>query len=145
MKNVLYFLAALIIVSVGLYYLDWNRNRLNQLAFGNLNLQLTGVVYKLDKVSGFNGFGIANLRILKSNIKMYDPRQKDNYYCMVKSGKVEIYDIHVSAMSIGDTIKIDTRKKVIYYLNAGKKEEGSTIVNTDNGFYRYIQKYHQKI
>jgi len=146
MKNIIYFLACLIFVSIGLFYFNWNRNRLNRLAFENLNLQIIGVVYKIDKVKGYNGFGVANLKVLKSNVKMYDPRSKNEYYyCMLKNDRAEIYDIHVRAMSLGDTIKIDTKNKVIFYVNEGRTEEGTIIVNTDDSFYNYIKKHHQKL
>ncbi|WP_131539557.1 hypothetical protein [Pedobacter nototheniae] len=147
MKRVFYvLLAGIIIILISLYFNLKTETRLNKATLEDLNLQLTGIVYKVDKVKGYNGFGIADLKIINSNIKNYDPRSKnDYYYCIIKNGKIEIYDIVVNAMTIGDTIKIDTKNKTILYKNEGRKEEGTIMVNTDDGFYNYIKKHHQKL
>ena len=147
MKRIILILLIGIVIITGFFYLI-NRSEvnLNKSGLEDLDLKLRGVVYKIDKVSGFNGSGIANLKIINSNVRNYDPRPTDSYYyCIIKNGEAEIYDSHVRFMSIGDTIEIDTKNKTILYKNMGVYEKGNIFINTDDRFYNYIKEHHQKM
>ena len=62
------------------------------------NLKLTGEIYEvLDDIGNYNSTGILRVRLVESNIKYYDSRDKQaNYYCIIKNGKAEIYESELS-------------------------------------------------
>src|SRR5690554_2030807 len=62
------------------------------------NLKLIGEIYEvLDDIGNYNSTGILRVRLIESNIKYYDPRDKQaNYYCIIKNGKAEIYESKLS-------------------------------------------------
>ena len=73
---------------------------------------MTGIVTDVDEVKGFNAYGIITVRILKTNITEYDPRDTmEFYYCIIRDSIAEIYD-HAFRNMIGDTINIDTKKEL---------------------------------
>jgi len=135
-----------IIVLLFVYFSKEGKSVVNREALEDLNLQLTGVVRRTDDPGNFNGTGIAGLKIISSNIENYDPRGKQEYYyCIIKNGEAEIYDSHVNFMSLGDTVVIDTKNRVIKYKSNNKEVEGNIFVNTSERFYDYIKKHHQKL
>jgi len=129
-----------------IYYSMQDKKNVNKEALEDLNLQLIGIVYKIDDPGNFNGTGIANLKIISSSIKNYDPRGKqDYYYCLIKNGQAEIYSPHVKDLTFGDTVFIDTKSKIIRYKYNGSLVKGNIFVNTSSRFYDYIKRHHQKL
>lgn len=96
------------------------------------NLKLIGEIYEvLDDIGNYNGTGILRVRIIESNIKYYDPRDKQaNYYCIIKNGKAEIYEGGLSGIKKGDIIHVDIAKGAtqIYIITEEKFEKKATII-----------------
>lgn len=106
------------------------------------NLKMKGVVYYVnnDVRNGFyHGRGIMRVNILDSNINYYNPKkQQRNYYCIIKNQKAEIYDNHVSYINVGDTITIDTKKQVLYWVNNKGVNYEYSISIGEPDFFRFI-------
>jgi hypothetical protein len=108
----------------------------------DINLKMKGVVYFVNNKigNGYHGRGIVRINLIESNLKSYDPRNKQlNYYCIVNNGKAELYDNHVSYAEIGDTIEINTNEKTIKWLN---KEKSNLIYSLSIGeiqFFDFIK------
>jgi hypothetical protein len=118
---------------------------INKIALNDLNLHLVGVVTNVDKLNGYNGTGVIDLKILNSNIQEYDPRPNQFYYCIIKNGIAEVYDGLTDYLFEGDTVCINTEKRTIVRKSMVKEKlEGTIWVNSNKGFYDYIKKYHQK-
>ena len=68
----------------GYYSISIKAQRTESIALDSLNLEMSGVVWKIENLNGFNGTGIIDVRIIKSNIKEYDPRNNIKYYyCLI--------------------------------------------------------------
>jgi len=130
------------------FYLDNKQdNEINKVALEDLNLHLVGVVDNVDYVSNgyYHGCGIIRVRIISSNIKEYTPPPDQKFYfCIIKNGKAEIYS-GAFGIIYGDTLTINTKRKLMSVERNGKKEdEGSISVDEDDGYYAYISKHHEK-
>lgn len=136
--SVMGFLLLLLFLYIGHTY----ENNIQKTALKGLDLQLSGVIDSVSKFNGYNGFGIIDLRILSSNMKYYDPRnEKKNYYCIIKNFRAEIYDGHADEMYTGDTIHIDTGKKLISWRKGKENFQYIIWVNTDKTFNEIIKKH----
>lgn len=119
-----------------------NKNIKDWEDFSDVNLKMKGVVYFVNNKigNGYHGRGIVRVNLIESNIKSYDPRNKQlNYYCILANGKAELYDNHVSYTKIGDTIEINTKEKTIKWLN---KEKSNLIFSLSIGetqFFDFIK------
>jgi len=124
-----------------------HERKIEKHALENLNLQLVGVVDSVDKLNGYNGTGVIKLKIITSNIKYYDPRRHlDYYYCIIKNGIAEVYDGSADNLYRGDTVKINTKAKVITWTHDRNEKQSATIwINDSDSFYDYIKKYHQRL
>ena len=146
MKQVFFLLFGIISISI-FFFLTNKRKDANERDFlTKLDLHLLGIVEDVDKVEGYNGTGVIRIKIINSNINDYDPRTINPfYYCIIKNGLAEIYDGNAQECNIGDTIEIDTQKKLLSWKNLGKENQKYTIwLNTRSSFYEYARKYHQK-
>lgn len=106
------------------------------------NLEMKGIVYSINDTigNGFHGRGIVRLNILETNLDYYDPREEQaNYYCIIKNGKAEVYDTHVSSFKIGDTIIIDSMNELLYYSRYGEKRPASMSIGPPR-FFNMIKK-----
>jgi len=141
MRKVLFLLFGFIYIALFFYWTNNNKESIEKEMLEKLNLQLTGVVDEVNKVKGYNGTGIVKVRIISSNLKYYDPRpDKNYYYCIVNGDYAEIYDGNTQECFIGDTIKIDTKAKLISWMNAKKRSQKYTIwLNTSDRFYNYLR------
>lgn len=135
----------LIIVFVvgGIIFLKLNFQQQKQIDkdfLEDLNLQLIGVVDTVDKGNHYHGYGIIRLKVISSNIQEYDQRLKQEFYfCIIKNEMAEIYE-HAFISKV-DTVRIDTRKKMIYYVEDGKEQAGSISINADKNYYNYIREH----
>jgi len=113
----------------------------------DMDLHVIGIVDSVRKLNGYNGTGVISMKVLKSNIKYYDPRDSFRYYyCIIKNGYAEVYDGHASHCFVGDTLDINTNRGLISWTNKVKKDQQYTIwINTNNRFYDYIKNYYQKL
>jgi hypothetical protein len=109
----------------------------------DINLKMKGVVYFVNNKigNGYHGRGILRINLIESNLKSYDPRNKQlNYYCIVNNGKAELYDNHVSYAKIGDTIEIDTNEGTIKWLNKEKSNLVYSLSIGETHFFDFIKK-----
>jgi len=105
-------------------------------------LLFSGIITGIEEVNGYNGYGIITIEILNSNVNEYDPRDTvDYYYCIIKGKIAELYD-HTTGILIGDTLNVDTKKRLI---STGKKgnehDEGSIRINSSANYYKYIKQH----
>jgi hypothetical protein len=113
--------------------------------FDELNLKLTGIVESVDLSYIPNGFGVAKVSIINSNRHYYDPRDDhEYYYCLIKNGKAEIYQSGLYECAIGDTINVNTRKRIFLIKNGVKEDIEDIVLSTYDKFYNYVRKNHQK-
>jgi hypothetical protein len=133
----------LIAVIFFFYFNRKQEKRIDKQTLKELDLQLTGVVDSVDKLNGYNGTGIIRLKILTSNIDNYDPRNKlEYYYCIIKNGIAELYDGNANECFKGDTLKINTKTKIISWMNKKKQEQKYSIwISTDDDFYKYAKSH----
>lgn len=108
------------------------------------NLKLKGTVMsKKPNISNFNDTGILRIKIIRSNIKHYDPREyQANYYCIIMNGKAEVYINTLEPVKIGDTISIDIRdnKTVIYNTQRSFHQLRTPIRIYPRDFFDYIKR-----
>src|SRR5205809_1148656 len=84
-----------------------NKNSTEEKYFNELDLKLTGIIQHIDRPSGFNGFGVIEVKVLRSNRSHIDERgQRTNYYCLLNGDKAELYQlIYDNDMcNVGDTL-----------------------------------------
>jgi hypothetical protein len=123
------------------FFMGGSREKeINRKGLQDLNLKLQGVVTHISRVNDYNGYGIITVRVLKTNITIYDPRGKlQFYFCVIKDGIAEIYS-HAFLEMMGDTINIDTKRKLDSWGSKWNKEtEGSIHINPNEDYYRYIR------
>ena len=115
-------------------------NKINKIGLSKANLIFSGIVTDVDEVQGYNGYGIIKMKIISSNIKEYDPRDSiEFYYCLIKHGRAEVYG-HAFTNMIGDTLNIDTQKRLMSIGSKGNEsDEGSISINPDKNYYQYIR------
>tara|TARA_R110002072_G_scaffold260722_3_gene419222 strand:- start:400 stop:855 length:456 start_codon:yes stop_codon:yes gene_type:complete len=148
-KSFIGLLIFILFISCDFFYSDKEgRTEVSWLDFRGIeNLELKGVVYSLnDKIgNGYHGRGIVRVNIIESNMDFYDPREKQaNYYCLIKKGKAEIYDTHVSSFKIGDTIIIDSKNKLLYFSQNGKFKPTSMSIGPPRFFNMIKTKGYQE-
>ncbi len=108
------------------------------------NLHLIGVVTSVQKVQnkfeGYHGKGVIRLDLITSNVIEYDPREvQANYYCVIKDGKVEIFE-EPARLRKGDTVKLDVRKREMTYIYLnGKIGVRDDIWISSPSFFCYIK------
>jgi hypothetical protein len=147
MNRYITIIIAVVIAILLIVYNLRKTSRVNNNYFDQLALQLKGEVIAVDVPNGYNGFGILRVKILETNIKDYDPRNKsENYYCIIKNGLAEIYQLGVYDCKPGDIVMVDTKKREFTI----QKKEGANIIKdivlyTNEFFYKYIQKHHQNL
>lgn len=145
-RKVTIIIAFVVVIFLIVYNLRKN-SRVNNHYFDELALHLKGEVLAVDAPGGYNGFGILKVKVLETNINNYDPRNKaENYYCIIKNGMAEIYQLGVYDCKPGDIVIVDTQKKEFTI----QKREGGKIVKdivlyTNESFYKYVQKHHQDL
>jgi hypothetical protein len=146
MKRSLPFVLGFIFVTVSFFCILAKRASDNKKYFNDLNLHLQGEVLAADAPNGFNGFGIVSVKTLESNINYYDPRGKSkNYYCIIKNGFAEIYQLGIRECEIGDIVTVDSKKREFtIYKKDGNKLVRNLTLYTNEFFYKYLQK-HQKL
>jgi hypothetical protein len=134
------------IVAVWFFYSIAKSSSDNRKYFSDLHLTLKGEVLATDVPDGYNGFGILRVKIIESNISSYDPRgERKNYYCIIKNGIAEIYQIGIRECEIGDTVTVDAGKmEFTIYKKDGTSQVRDMVLYTNEFFYKYLQK-HQKI
>ncbi len=135
------FLFGIIGIFICFFLIDKKEEKINKIVLENLNLRLTGVVMNVDEVKGFNGCGIITVHILTTNITEYDPRDTvEFYYCVIKDSIAEIYD-HAFKNMIGDTINIDTQRKLQSWGSKwNESNAGSIGINPNSSYYDYLRK-----
>lgn len=113
--------------------------------FQQLNLQMTGVVEtKPDCPNSSNGFCVIDIKVLKANIKEYDPRGKrDYYYGILKDGRAEIYQLGAHELDVGDTVSIDTNRRVLFCHN--KNKSFAILLPANDHFFEYVKRKYQKL
>ena len=139
MRKVPIILVVVILFSWFLYSQNKWQAEIDKVGLEDLNLQLIGVVDSVDNGDNYHGYGIIRLRIISSNLQEYDPRSKQEFYfCIIKNGKAEIYE-HTFVSKV-DTVTIDTKKKIISYIENGRRGVGSISINADKSYYNYIRR-----
>jgi hypothetical protein len=144
-----------IITPIVFYIQIKNDRAADKFGLDDLNLRLTGVVDSIDRTQAgnYSGYRTVRIKIISSNIKTYDARRVSPcYFCMIRNGIAEIYDQSASdgtgyngGYDIGDTIKINSRQRMIWWKNK-KDQIDSSVLSVYNGeeLYIYAEKYHQK-
>ncbi len=113
--------------------------------FDKLNLNLTGVVVGLDRVQNFNGFDIIDVKVVSSNRTYYDPRGKyDAYYCIIANGFAELYQGGAEFCSIGDTVEVNTERRLFTIRHNNSEKLEDMMLNDDHRYYEYLAEHHQK-
>lgn len=129
-------------IGIGIFFYISNKRdqAVNRESLEKLNLKLQGIVVNVDEVKGYSGYGIITVRVLKTNIKNYDPRGKvDYYYCVIKDSIAEIYD-HAFMRMLGDTLNINTHKRLWSWGSKwNRNNQGSIHVNHSLQYYNYIR------
>src|SRR5258705_2137497 len=123
LKQIKWFLLlALFAVAFGIY--DAIReNEENKKYFRDLNLMLKGVVESVDLSYIPNGFGVVKVSIIESNKNFYDPRKdRKYYYCIIKDNQAEFYQYGLYDCKVGDTIEVNTRKRIFIIKNGAKSD-----------------------
>jgi hypothetical protein len=145
LRLIILFILGIIYIFYSFYKDTINKNEVDKRGLEDLNLQLVGVVDSVTEITGYNNYGIIQIRILQSNISLYDPRTTQKfYYCFIRNGKAEIYD-HTFDTCKGDTITINTKTKLRSDKNKSKNTgEGSITINRNEGYYDYINGYHAR-
>ena len=111
----------------------------------DLGLVLTGKVESVDVPEPFNGFGIVNLSIIQTNKSFYDPRKDHKfYYCLIKNGQAEIYQFYVDPCQPGDIVKVNCNTGIFTIQKKDTTIERDIILYTNERFYDYVRKHHQK-
>jgi hypothetical protein len=145
-RKVTIIIAFVVLIFLIVYNLRKN-SRDSSRYFDELALHLKGEVLSVDVPNGYNGFGILKVKVLESNINNYDLRNKsDTYYCIIKNGLAEIYQLGVVECKPGDIVIVDTQKKEFTI----QKRDGGKIVKdivlyTNEFFYKYVKKHHQDL
>lgn len=113
--------------------------------FEDLNLKLTGIVELVDLSYIPNGVGVVDVKIIESNKDFYDPRSNhEYYYCLIKNNKAEFYQQALYECAIGDTIKVDTRKRIFIIQNGAKRIKEDIVLMKYDKFFDYVRNKHQK-
>jgi len=146
-KRWFHFVIGSVIVTAMFFYSIAKKASDNKTYFNDLNLKLKGEVLAVDAPTGYNGFGILKVKIVASTINDYDPREKiKNYYCIIKNGIAEIYQSGIYECEIGDIVTVDTKKREFtIYKKDGKNLIQYITLYTNEFFYKYLQKHHQKL
>jgi hypothetical protein len=146
MKKHLAPVAAFVIVTLLFGYHLWKESHDSKRYFDELDLKLKGEVLSVDIPGGYNGFAIVKVKVLETNKDYYDPRNDaKNYYCIIKNGLAEIYQLGLYECKPGDDVIVDTKRRIFTI----QKPDGTNVVQdiilyTNEFFYKYIQKHHQK-
>jgi hypothetical protein len=145
MKEIRWFiLFAFVAIGFGVYNAVSSHNRQKNY-FDKLDLRLTGVVESLDLSYLPNGFGVVKVKILQANKNFYDPRKDlKYYYCLIKNGYAEFYQHGLYNCEIGDTVDVNTRKRVFVIKNGSKTDVEDISLLMFDEFYDYVKKKHQK-
>ena len=107
-----------------------------------INLELTGIVESVDLPESSNGFGIVRTRILQSDLSNYaPPPDADFYYCNIKDGVAEFYQLGGGDCRIGDTIKIDTQNGSFVILRKGNAIKKDIVIYDNPAFYKYLARH----
>ena len=139
MKKILVFLVVTVFFGWFIHIENKRQQEIDKIGLEDLNLQLTGIVDTVIEGNNYHGYGIIRLKIIKSNLKEYDPCLKQPFYfCIIRDGIAEIYE-HTFVSKV-DTVFIDTKKKIMSYTEDGKKVTGSISINADEDYYNYIRK-----
>lgn len=146
MKKYLVPIAGFVVVTFLFGYHLWRESHDSKRYFDKLDLQLKGEVLSVDIPQGYNGFAIVKVKMLKTNKDYYDPRNDaKNYYCIIKNGLAEIYQPGVYKCEPGDNVTVDTRMRLFTIQKPdGTKDVQEIILYTNEFFYKYIKKHHQK-
>ena len=140
MKRILSVLFALIIISVFIYIINSRDEEINKVGLEDLNLKFSGIVTEVEESNSYNGYGIIRMKILSSNIAVYDPRDTLKfYYCVIKNNIAEVYG-HAYSRMIGDTLNVDTHEKIMSSGSIGNEHNvGSIRINSQEEYYQFIQ------
>ncbi len=116
------------------------------LYLNQLDLHLEGVITYVETGAGFNGFGIIGAQVITSNKFFIDDRKHKKYlYCLLKSDKVELYQIlSTDACTIGDTILVNTAKKLFSVKNGSKSITFPIKLCRNESYWRFVQNRFQK-
>ncbi len=80
--------------------------------FKGLNLELTGIVYKINKLCCHNA--LIYLTISKTNISDYDPSDSVKYfYCLIKNDKAVLVDGPADYIKMSDSISVSSKNNRI--------------------------------
>jgi len=141
MKPIKLLLLAVTGIVIFIFFIDKRKEKINKMALEDLNLKLTAVVTNIDEMAGINNLGIITAHILHTNVTAYDPRDSiEFYYCVIKDSTIEIYDHAVKKM-IGDTINIDTKRKLQCRGSEWNEKTTTPIeLNTNKNYYDYIKR-----
>ena len=113
--------------------------------FDDLNLKLTGVIERIDEVVSSNGFDVVRVRIIHTNIDLYDPRKgRDYYYCIIRNNHAEFYQGDTRGCEPGDTLEVDTRKRLFLVHKGNAPALKKEMILYDNEwFFNYVEKHYQ--
>jgi hypothetical protein len=121
-----------------------NKKKQNDYLKG-LNLILVGKVDSVNIPRPFNGFGIVKVSMIESNFSSYDPRKDhESYYCLINDNQAEIYQYFVDACEPGDIVKVNTSERTFTIQKRDTIIKRDIILYTNQRFYEYVQKNHQK-
>ena len=122
-----------------------NQNKSDNEYFKNLDLNMKAIVSNTFEVNGSNGFDVVDVVVLSSNKYFHDPRGTyENYYCIIKNGLAEVYQLGGAQASIGDTIEINTLTKRFTIKKAGGDIVEEIRINSNGKYYEYLKEHYQK-
>lgn len=110
--------------------------------FNDLRLNLKGEVLSVETPRSSNGFGIIRVKVLNSNVKNYDPRDRYRYfYCLIKDSIAELYQLSAKSCNPGDTVIVNTDKRE-FTLNRSNGEilKWEIILYKNDFFYNRLKR-----
>lgn len=114
----------------------------------SLGLEFRGVILSMEtNIPSSNGFSIMNVSVIHSNIERYDKRGiLACYYCVIEDGYAQFYPGDIRECNIGDTIEVNTSKRLFLVRKTNGEILKKEMIFYDNElFYRYVRRHYRLI
>ena len=84
------------------------------------------------KISNNHGFGILSVNVSNSTVKEFSKKLEHGIYpYQINGNQAEIYLPIFIERQIGDSVKLDSDKQIIYYKGKKSKDEGEVYIITE--------------
>jgi hypothetical protein len=136
----IFLIIAVLLVGVWIYG-GMLEHKTTEKYLNSLGLQLTGTVSYVDAPANSNGFGIIGVRAIYSN-KMIVDTAITTKYCVIRNDSAEFYQIGAGDCVVGDTIEVDTNKRIFIIGKAtGEIKTEDVVVYENEFFWKYVKKH----